>query len=110
MQICSTIAEGVPIKFGCGISAGFPDRLKAIYYYLYLIFDLYSRKIIAWDVWLEESAENASLLVRRGMLSEQRRPSPQPLVLHSDNGSPTKELSLLETLYQLGFTPSRSRL
>ncbi|WP_127593850.1 DDE-type integrase/transposase/recombinase [Paenibacillus lautus] len=87
-----------------------PGPAKGIYYYLYLIFDLYSRKIITWDVWLEESAENASLLVRRGMLSEQRRPSPQPLVLHSDNGSPTKELSLLETLYQLGFTPSRSRL
>ena len=70
---------------------------------------MYSRKIIAWDIWLEESAENASLLVRRGILSEKRMPSQRPLVLHSDNGSPMKGASLLETLYQLGITPSRSR-
>lgn len=82
---------------------------QGLYFYLYLILDLHSRKIIAWDIWLEESAEDASLLVRRGMLAERRMPSPQPLVLHSDNGSPMKGSSLLETLYQLGITPSRSR-
>ena len=71
--------------------------------------DLYSRKIIAWDVWEEESAEKASILVRRGVLSEQLAKNDQPLVLHSDNGSPMKDASLLETLYTLGITPSRSR-
>lgn len=86
-----------------------PGPAKGIYFYLYLILDLYSRKIVAWDIWHEESAENASLLVRRGVLSEQRFVSLQPLVLHSDNGSPMKGASLLETLYQLGITPSRSR-
>jgi len=86
-----------------------PGPAKGIYFYLYLILDLYSRKIVAWEIWLEESAENASLLVRRGMLSEQRISHHQPLVLHSDNGSPMKGASLLETLYQLGITPSRSR-
>ncbi|OAB38923.1 integrase [Paenibacillus macquariensis subsp. macquariensis] len=86
-----------------------PGPAKGIYFYLYLILDLFSRKIIAWDVWLEESAENASLLVERGTLSEKRMSSQQPLVLHSDNGSPMKGSSLLETLYLLGITPSRSR-
>jgi putative transposase len=86
-----------------------PGPAKGIYFHLYLILDLYSRKIVAWDIWLEESAENASLLVRRGMLSEQRISHHQPLVLHSDNGSPMKGASLLETLYHLGITPSRSR-
>jgi len=86
-----------------------PGPIKGIYFYLYLILDLYSRKIIAWEIWSEESAENASVLVRRGMLSEQRISHQQPLVLHSDNGSPMKGASLLETLYQLGITPSRSR-
>ena len=32
-----------------------------------------------------------------------------PLVLHSDNGSPMKGATMLETLYKLGITPSRSR-
>ena len=82
---------------------------RGLYYYLYVILDLYSRKIIAWDVWEEESAENASILVRRGILSEQLAKSGHPLVLHSDNGSPMKGASLLETLYTLGITPSRSR-
>jgi len=86
-----------------------PGPAKGIYFYLYLILDLYSRKIIAWDIWLEESAENASLLVRRGMASEKVIAHLQPLVLHSDNGSPMKGASILETLYQLGITPSRSR-
>lgn len=86
-----------------------PGPARGIYFYLYLILDLYSRKIIAWDIWLEESAENASQLVRRAVLSEQRSVPLTPLVLHSDNGSPMKGASLLETLYQLGITPSRSR-
>ncbi len=86
-----------------------PGPAKGIYYYLYLILDLFSRKIIAWDIWLEESAENASILVRRGVLSEQRTALAEPLILHSDNGSPMKGASLLETLYSLGITPSRSR-
>jgi len=86
-----------------------PGPAKETYYYLYLILDLFSRKIIAWETWEVESAENASALVRRGMLSEQLIKAQRPLVLHSDNGSPMKAASLLETLYQLGITLSRSR-
>lgn len=48
-------------------------------------------------------------LVRRAILSEGLIGSSRPLVLHSDNGSPMKGATLLETLYQLGITPSRSR-
>lgn len=70
---------------------------------------MYCRKIIAWDIWFEETAENASLLVRRGMLAEQRISQQEPLVLNSDNGSPMKGATLLETMYPLGITPSRSR-
>ena len=87
-----------------------PGPARDIYFYLYLIIDLYSRKIISWDIWLKESAEHASMLVRRGVLAEKITVSTkQPLVLHSDNGSPMKGASLLETLYTLGITPSRSR-
>jgi putative transposase len=81
--------------------------IKGLFFYLYLILDLYSRKIVAWEVWPEESAENAGILVRRAVLSEQCVGF--PLVLHSDNGSPMKGASLSETLYSLNITPSRSR-
>jgi putative transposase len=85
-----------------------PGPIKGKYYYLYLILDLFSRKIVAWEIWEEESAKLASELVRRAVLSE-RLTKNHPLVLHSDNGSPMKGATLLELLYKLSITPSRSR-
>lgn len=86
-----------------------PGPVRGLHYYLYMILDLYSRKIVAWEIWPVESAANAAALVRRAILSEGLIGSSRPLVLHSDNGSPMKGATLLETLYQLGITPSRSR-
>lgn len=83
--------------------------IKGRHYYLYLISDLFSRKIIAWEVWEVESAENASELIRRAIIAEHLTTREHPLVLHSDNGSPMKGATMLETLYNLGITPSRSR-
>lgn len=83
--------------------------IKGQHYYLYMISDLFSRKIIAWEVWEVESSENASELIRRAILSEKLTNRVHPLVLHSDNGSPMKGATMLETLYNLGITPSRSR-
>ena len=82
--------------------------IKGQFYYLYLISDLYSRDIVAWEVWESESATHASELIRRATLA-QGRLSTQPLILHSDNGSPMKGATMLETLYHLGITPSNSR-
>ncbi len=86
-----------------------PGAAKGIYYYLYLILDLYSRKIVGWEIWPNESAENASVLIRKACYSENVLSGLQPLVLHSDNGSPMKGASLLTTLYSLGIVPSNSR-
>jgi putative transposase len=82
--------------------------IKGVFYYLYLISDLFSRKIVGWEVWAEESAEHASDLIKNAVLSE-KRISTSPLVLHSDNGSPMKGATMLATLYSLGITPSNSR-
>jgi putative transposase len=86
-----------------------PGPVKGLFFYLYLALDLYSRKIVGWEIWEEESAEHASQFIRRAVLSEQCIVRKSPLVLHSDNGSPMKGSTLLETLYGLGITPSRSR-
>ena len=86
-----------------------PASIKGTYYYLYLILDLYSRKIVSWEVYEKESSEYASHLVRRAVISESRMKSSKPLVLHSDNGSPMKGATLLETLIKLGVMPSNSR-
>lgn len=82
--------------------------VKGSFYYLYLISDLFSRDIVGWEVWGEESAEHASELIKRTALGQSVLTT-APLVLHSDNGSPMKGSTMLATLYQLGITPSNSR-
>jgi len=44
--------------------------VKGLYFYLYLIIDLYSRKIVGWEIWPEESADHASVLIRRTVIKE----------------------------------------
>ena len=83
--------------------------IKGTHYYLYLISDLFSRKIVGWEVWEEESAEHASELIRRTTMLEKIATGDGVLVLHSDNGSPMKGATMLETLYALGIIPSNSR-
>jgi putative transposase len=84
-----------------------PGPIKGLFFYLYLIVDLYSRKIVGWEVYECESARYAAEVVRRAVLAEHCLD--QPLVLHADNGSPMKGETLLETLYRLGIATSYSR-
>ena len=62
--------------------------IRGIYYKLYMILDIFSRKIVGWEVWLEESGEYAAKLVERSVIAEGARNT--PLVLHSDNGAARK--------------------
>jgi transposase InsO family protein len=77
------------------------------FFYLYLFIDIFSRKIVGWQIFTEENAENAKDL----MIDICRRENipPNQLTLHSDNGSPMKGATMLATLQQLGVAPSRSR-
>ena len=81
--------------------------IKGIYFYLYLIMDLFSRKIVGWEVFAEESAEHAATVFRKAYLRE--GVAGQLLRLHSDNGSPMKGATMLATLQRLGVVPSFSR-
>lgn len=81
--------------------------VRGLFYYLYMVIDLYSRKIVGWEVYEREGADHASGLTRRAVLSEQCLAMPQ--VLHSDNGSVQKASTLMATLDALGVEPSYSR-
>jgi transposase InsO family protein len=81
--------------------------IKGQFFYLYLFIDIYSRKIVGWEVFASESAEHAATVFRKAYLRE--GVSPDSLVLHSDNGSPMKGATMLATLQQLGVMPSFSR-
>jgi putative transposase len=81
--------------------------IKGVFFYLYLIMDVYSRKIVGWEVFDTESAEQASSVFRKTHLREGI--GADSLVLHSDNGSPMKGATMLSTLQRLGVMPSFSR-
>lgn len=81
--------------------------VKGVFFYLYLIMDVYSRKIVGWEVFETESAEQAAQVFRKAHLREGI--GAEALVLHSDNGSPMKGATMLSTLQKLGVMPSFSR-
>jgi putative transposase len=81
--------------------------VRGVFFYLYLIMDLYSRKIVGWEVYATESAEQAASVFDKACLREGVRAA--SLVLHSDNGSPMKGATMLATLQRWGVVPSFSR-
>lgn len=81
--------------------------VRGIFFYLYLIMDVFSRKIVGWEVFATESAEQAAQVFRKAYLREGIAGS--FLMLHSDNGSPMKGATMLSTLQWLGVMPSFSR-
>ena len=84
-----------------------PTTIKGVFFYLYLILDVFSRKIVGWEVYASESAEQAAKVFRKAYLREGIASA--ILVLHSDNGSPMKGATMLATLHWLGVAPSFSR-
>lgn len=80
---------------------------RGLFFYLYMIVDIFSRKIVGWEVYERECGELASALVRRAVMSEGCLSTPD--ILHADNGSPQKSSTLRATLQQLGIEPSYSR-
>jgi putative transposase len=98
-----------PNQVWCWDITYLPSGIRGLYFYLYLILDLYSRKVVGWEVQATESGEHAAGLLRRTALAEAIQAWRHPLVLHADNGSPMKSATLLATLQWLGVTPSHSR-
>ncbi len=81
--------------------------VRGTFFYLYLIMAVFSRKIVGWEVYPSESAEQAASVFRKAHLREGVRAD--ALVLHSDNGAPMKGATMLATLQRLGVVPSFSR-
>ena len=81
--------------------------VKGLYYKLYMIIDIFSRKIVGYEVWEDENAKHSETLVRKALFSENI--CGRPIVLHSDNGAPMKGATFLATLERLGVQSSFSR-
>lgn len=82
-------------------------QVKGQFFYLYLFMDIFSRKIVGWQVYHEESSQNAADLMRD--ICQREHIQREQLTLHSDNGSPMKGATMLATLQRLGVVTSLSR-
>jgi putative transposase len=102
------IASG-PTEVWCWDLTFLPSQVQGHWFYLYLILDLYSRKIVGFEVHDTDSADHAAHLARRTALAEGvHAMSPRP-VLHGDNGATLKATTVLAMLHWLGIKPSYSR-
>ena len=81
--------------------------IKGQFYYLYLILDIYSRKIVGFEIFGKESAAHASEVIKKAYRNENI--DGKQIVLHADNGSPMKGATMTSTLQKLGIISSFSR-
>jgi len=84
-----------------------PRDVKGLFFYLYFIVDVFSRKIVGFEVYESESSEYAAIVAKAAYESEQI--NGKNINLHSDNGSPMKGGTMLSMLQALGVIPSFSR-
>ena len=86
------------------------SHIRGAFFHLYMVEDIWSRKVLGWDVHEEESSEHAAVLleqVRRSAAADDVDLS--GWVLHADNGGPMKGSTMLATMQRLGIVPSFSR-
>ena len=83
-----------------------PTAIRGRFLRLYLVMDVWSRRIVGWDVHEHEIATHAATLIQR--ICAESAVDPRGLVL-SDNGKPMRGSTMLATLQWLGIVPSFSR-
>lgn len=83
------------------------STVRGLFYYFYLFLDVFSRKIVGYEVHEEQKSEVSSETISRICASEGI--SPKQITLHSDNGGPMKGAVMMATLEALGVVPSFSR-
>jgi len=83
------------------------SAVRGAFYYLSLVEDVWSRKIVGWAVHEEESMDLSAQLIDE--TAARLGCARSGLVLHSDNGGPMKGSTMLATLERLGIVASFSR-
>jgi transposase InsO family protein len=77
------------------------------HYYLYMIVDIFSRKIVGAEVYGQELGELAADVLQRAVWSEKCINS--GTTLHSDNGAPMRSFTMQAKMRDLGVASSYSR-
>ncbi len=77
------------------------------FFYLYLFLDIFSRKIVGWQIHPQECSQLASDIVTD--IARVEGYEKEQVYIHSDNGGPMKGAVIHATFQKLGITPSYSR-
>lgn len=96
-----------PNQVWCWDITWLESKLKGIYFYLYMIIDMYSRKVVGWDVFAKEDSAMARELFARTLASEGVKAS--QVTVHADNGKPMRGKKLRGLFERLQVKASYSR-
>ena len=80
---------------------------KGVYYYLYVIIDIYSRYVVGWLIAEVEAAELAEQLIAETCTKQDVARA--QLTIHADNGGPMTAKTVAILLADLGVAKSHSR-
>lgn len=107
----TTHVATAPRQLWCWDMTFLPAEVAGRWFYLYLILDVFSRKIVGFEVHETDDADHAARLVQRTALAEGIHgvPRHERPVLHGDNGATLKATTVLAMLWWLGVKPSYSR-
>jgi putative transposase len=81
-----------PNKVWCWDITWLDAKVKGTYFYLYMIIDMYSRKVVGWEVFAKEDGALARDLFARTLEAEDVREG--QMMVHSDNGKPMRSTML----------------
>lgn len=105
----TTHVATAPRQLWCWDMTYLPAEVAGRWFYLYLILDAFSRKIVGFEVHDTDDSLHAAHLVKRTALAEGIHAMQAKPVLHGDNGSTFKATTVLAMLHWLRIKPSYSR-
>lgn len=82
-------------------------QTRGLHFYLYMIVDIFSRKIVGAEVYDQELGELAATVLQRSVWSE--KCVKKGTTLHSDNGAPMRSFTMQAKMRDLGVASSYSR-
>jgi putative transposase len=85
-----------------------PDSVKGQFYYLYMVMDVWSRRILGVEVHERECSDLASAFFDR-ICRDEGISKETAAILHSDNGAPMRSFTLAAKMAELGVSLSFSR-
>jgi putative transposase len=81
--------------------------VRGQFYYLYLFLDIFSKKIVGWNIHATQESSLSAVLLEE--ICAKENINKHQLVVHADNGGPMKGATMLATLQKLCVVPSFSR-